>query len=274
MVKKVMLTPVTLTLRELLGSAPDVLKQIHDYMKLTRPKLDHAFYANLPIPSPYYQEMQDTDSHYDTESKSQGYVNQISSGTIAAVTPNDKSLAFHHQDARLICIKMRFSNGLTVNAVIDSGSELDIVKDSIYEQTGLPIDMTESTMMNDINQNKKVLQGRLHNVKLTTGTLVTTTGLWVAPLPFALLLGRVWARQNRISIDERESGTWLCRCGPDDKKIWELCAIPSRHAHEFFEDNPSFFIGNPQSSTEIDQYLTSEYYGAVQQSSTDSEDEE
>jgi hypothetical protein len=189
MVKKVMQTSITLTLRELLGSAPDVSKQIHEYMKLTRPKVDHAFYANLPIPNPYYEEMQDTDLNYDCDTESNGSVNHINSGAVAAITPGDKSLAFHRQDARLICIKMQFPNGLMVNAVIDSGSELDIVKDSVYEQTGLPIDMTESTMMNDINQNKKMLQGRLHNVKLTSGTLVTTTGLWVAPLPFALLLG-------------------------------------------------------------------------------------
>jgi hypothetical protein len=158
--------------------------------------------------------------------------------------------AYHPRDARLISIQMRLDNNHVIDTLIDSGSELDLIHQRACIQGQLPIDKSQATVMRDVGAHDTFIEGKCHNVNFTTGNLVTTTDVWVAgQLPFSLLLGRPWQRRNRISIDERETGTWLCRRDPQDRKIWETCAIPARHAEHFFESFPSHFFGKSNQLT-------------------------
>ena len=107
--------------------------------------------------------------------------------------------------------------------------------------------------MQDAGQHHTRLDGKCMGIRLSAGNLVTVTDLWVGNLPFPILLGRPWQRKNQISIEERETGTWLCRCDSFDHKIWETCAVPAKHAEDFIDSIQGNFFGhNP---TAADVYL-------------------
>jgi hypothetical protein len=213
--QKLCSTPVTITLSEVLGSSPLMAKKMQDYLRITR----------LP-----------------------------SSNTAEQVNSIGQSAMYHPNDARLIKIRMTLDNDITINTLIDCGSELDIINRQTCIKGQIPIDTSVTTYMRDAGQHDTRMEGRCHEVQLTAGNLVTVTDLWVgSKLPFALLLGRPWQRKNRISIDERETGTWLCRRDPHDKKIWETCVIPASHAEDFFDSFNGNFFGQDQMP--LDLYL-------------------
>ena len=110
----------------------------------------------------------------------------------------------------LIKLKMDIDR-VPVTAIIDTGSQLNIVNTILWKKTiQRPMDKTQSISMNDANGGKGILQGLVQNVPLSCGGVVTHGNLYVGShVPFQLLLGRPWQRGNYISIDERLDGTWL-----------------------------------------------------------------
>jgi hypothetical protein len=102
-------------------------------------------------------------------------------------------------------------NGYPITAIIDTGSQLNVIRESIAHQAiPMPIDLSRPTTMNDANGGASVLPGYLAGVELTCGEVNTTGDLYVArDVPFDLLLGRPWQSNNYVSIVERQSGTYL-----------------------------------------------------------------
>ncbi|TFK16854.1 hypothetical protein FA15DRAFT_606258, partial [Coprinopsis marcescibilis] len=102
-------------------------------------------------------------------------------------------------------------NGNSITAIIDTGSQLNVVSDQVANNVlQLPIDLTKSVYMNDANGGASRLKGLIENVKFTCGGVITYTDLYVGEkVPFDLLLGRPWQRGNYVSIDEQEEGTYL-----------------------------------------------------------------
>jgi hypothetical protein len=102
-------------------------------------------------------------------------------------------------------------DGAPIEAIIDTGSQLNIVSESIYKsRIRRPIDHKSTVNMNDANGGERTLQGLVKNVPLTCGGVVTEANLYVGEhVPFQMLLGRPWQRGNYVSIDERSDGTYL-----------------------------------------------------------------
>src|ERR1700733_2834092 len=102
-------------------------------------------------------------------------------------------------------------DGNPIEAIIDTGSQLNIVNEKICKsKIRRPIDCTASLSMNDANGGEGKLNGMVENVPLEYGGVTTRANLFVgAHVPFDLLLGRPWQRGNLVSIDELEDGTYL-----------------------------------------------------------------
>jgi hypothetical protein len=121
------------------------------------------------------------------------------------------------------------TNGNDICAIIDTGSQLDVVRADIAAlKIQKAVDMSQITNMNDTNGGRGQLQGWIRDVEFTCGAAITTTDLWVSQkAPFALLLGRPWQRGNLVSIDKRDEGTYLIF---KDRETWrprfELLAVP------------------------------------------------
>ncbi|KAJ6513489.1 hypothetical protein C8R45DRAFT_1088510 [Mycena sanguinolenta] len=132
------------------------------------------------------------------------------------------------QDGVLIRIELEVG-GRRVVAIVDTGSQLDIVWADVAALTlHKPMDMTCVTGMNDANGGRGELRGFIHEVELPCGGVITKTGLWVSQqAPFELLLGRPWQRNNLVSIDEREEGTYLVFKDRETRlPRYELMAVP------------------------------------------------
>ncbi|KAJ7016514.1 hypothetical protein C8F04DRAFT_1281195 [Mycena alexandri] len=121
------------------------------------------------------------------------------------------------------------TNGKQVCAIIDTGSQLDVVRSDIAALfIGRSVDMSQVTNMKDANGGKGQLQGQIHGVEFNCGGAVTSANLWVSQkAPFELLLGRPWQRGNLVSIDERTEGTYLIFKDRETRKPrYELLAVP------------------------------------------------
>src|SRR6202044_3297407 len=102
-------------------------------------------------------------------------------------------------------------DGNSIQGIIDTGSQLNIVNEKICEsRIKRPIDYSATVSMNDANGGEGKLGGIVENVPLDYGSVRTHADLFVgAHVPFDLLLGRPWQRGNFVSIDEQEDGTYL-----------------------------------------------------------------
>ena len=131
--------------------------------------------------------------------------------------------------ARLIQVKVKVDNGTELTALIDCGSQIDILNSQSHLSTQIPMDKTVSTVMRDAGQRDTSLHGRCYSVNIYLGELQTVTDLWVGGnIPYDVVLGRSWTRRNGISIDEQSTGTWLASRNLQGDVLWELCAVPAQ----------------------------------------------
>ncbi|KAJ8488790.1 hypothetical protein ONZ45_g13826 [Pleurotus djamor] len=101
--------------------------------------------------------------------------------------------------------------GHHIEAIIDSGSQLNVMKKEIYDTyINWPVEAGPKVVMNDANGGQGTLEGIVRHVPLTCGSLTTHANIFLGvDVPFQLLLGRPWQRANRVSIEEQNEGTYL-----------------------------------------------------------------
>ncbi|KAJ7233372.1 hypothetical protein C8J57DRAFT_1532505 [Mycena rebaudengoi] len=115
------------------------------------------------------------------------------------------------EDGMLIKICMEIG-GQPVVAIMDTGSQLDVIRQAVADHVlRQPTDVTRIIQMNDANGGEGTLHGCVDRVKMLCGSVKTTANLYISSnqVPFDLLLGRKWQRQNYVGIDERKDGTYL-----------------------------------------------------------------
>jgi len=212
LVDKVLATPTTITLRDLLGASPTASKKVADYLRITRP------------------------SKFIRQEEPVKDVAPV--GTQVNIV---KDSEYHKQDAKLIKLQLCFSNGHKEDALIDPGSEMDIMNQETWIKSQVPMTYTTRAAMRDAGDHITSLDGLCDNLTLTAGNLVTTSNFWVGDVPFPLLCGRPWQRRNKVNVEERNTGTWLVHRDHFDTKLWELCAVPSKQSMDANSDPYDFF---------------------------------
>ncbi|KAI0038538.1 hypothetical protein FA95DRAFT_1505453, partial [Auriscalpium vulgare] len=102
-------------------------------------------------------------------------------------------------------------NGESVDAFVDTGSELNILSLGAYKSVvRSPMDVRKSMPMSDANGGEGLLRGLVSEVTLSLGNVQTTASFYVGDkAPFSMLLGRPWQRGNYVNIEERMDGTYL-----------------------------------------------------------------
>jgi hypothetical protein len=90
-------------------------------------------------------------------------------------------------------IRVRLRHELSfMTAIVDTGSEINIITEELALGLHLPIDMTQPIKMNDANGGVGKLDGLIPDVELACGSVYTKADLYVASggrVPFDLLLG-------------------------------------------------------------------------------------
>jgi hypothetical protein len=115
-----------------------------------------------------------------------------------------------------------------VSAIVDTGSQLNIVRRDIYDKAiKVPMDPLRELVMNDANGGTGTLKGHVPLVELISGGVVTQANFYIGDtVPFEMLLGRPWQRDNFVSIDERAKGTYLVFKDPEGRNVrFELCVV-------------------------------------------------
>src|SRR5467141_3148541 len=212
LIDKVLETPTTITLRELLGAAPMTSKKIQDYLRITRPSkfIQKEELVNDKVPE-------------------RAQVNSV------------RESEYQPQDAKLIKLRLSFTNGHMEEALIDPGSEMDIMNQATWIKSQAPMTYTTRTAMRDAGDHLTSLDGRCDDLILKSGNLVTTSNFWVGNVPFPLLCGRPWQRRNKVNVEERDTGTWLVHRDNFDSKLWEICAVPSKRSLNMHGYSQDFF---------------------------------
>ena len=136
-------------------------------------------------------------------------------------------------------------DGIPIQAIIDTGSQLNIVSETACNgKIRRPIDRKTSVSMNDANGGEGNLNGIVENVPLNCGGVMTQANLYVgAHVPFDLLLGRPWQRGNYVSIDERRDGTYLLFKDPKDLEArYEVLVTPDAMNPVEWDFDPSTWL--------------------------------
>jgi hypothetical protein len=121
----------------------------------------------------------------------------------------------------------------TYNAIIDSGSEVNLIKRRVWENDlKVPMDVGASMTLHDANGGTSTLKGIIPDLELKIGGLITTSNYWVTTTcPLDILLGRPWQRQNLVSIDERTEGTYLRFNKVNGDRVMEILVMPHEETH-------------------------------------------
>ena len=109
----------------------------------------------------------------------------------------------------LLTVPVRIADKV-YSAVVDSGSEVNIITRELWEKLQVPMDINASLTLRDANGGNGKLKGLIPNLPIQIGGLTTHSNFWVSTdCPLDILLGRPWQHHNFVLIDERLDGTYL-----------------------------------------------------------------
>lgn len=142
------------------------------------------------------------------------------------VAPPVSNLITTHTNA-LIRVEVE-CNQKPVSFIVDTGSQLNIISEKVCRNiVRRPINIDEAIAMNDANGGSGRLLGLVDQVPIQFGHIKTPISAYVAQNPpFDGLLGRPWQRAHRITIAERDSGTYLEFPNPNGPGKLDLLVDP------------------------------------------------
>ncbi|KIP02100.1 hypothetical protein PHLGIDRAFT_16775 [Phlebiopsis gigantea 11061_1 CR5-6] len=192
MLDRVLRAPITVAIGELLAVSREMTSQFQDVIKFRSARHEKEAEARPSV------------RLVEAPSALEKRITLPKSVSAAAFMPRSRG--------QLIQIPLE-CNGERILAIVDTGSQLNIVNRGIWKSRVSqirPMDITRRLVMNDASGGESMLEGLVSDVPLTCGGVRTTANLYVGPkAPFDLLLGRPWQRGNFVSIDERIEGTYL-----------------------------------------------------------------
>ena len=206
--QKVLNTPVTMAMGELLAVSKEMSAHVQDVIKPKSAKTER---------SDKLDGYETTAAVRWTETKDIPKPRPALSATIFSTRTRGQLIRL-----TLECL------GRPISAIIDTGSQLNIVSYKTWKaKMGLPMDITRKITMNDANGGEGTLEGLVNEVPLACGGVRTMANIYVgSQAPFDLLLGRPWQRGNYVSIDERLDGTYLLFKNRSFQVNFELLVTP------------------------------------------------
>ena len=202
-VKEILDTEITIPIRKIIGSSREIATDLTDVIKLKNTKPTAALISNDQAAQPF-----------------------VANTGIRIVPSNFQGslikIVLYHADQ-------------PVTAIIDTGSELNIIRSGVAKSLKLPVDITQEITMNDANGGEGQLIGLAEGVELHCGNVKTTADIWIGnnTLPFDLLLGRTWQQDNLVSTEERLEGTYVVFRDPNTGKArYEIFIGEGTHAQE------------------------------------------
>lgn len=189
-VDKVLSTPIHLSLGEVLGASKDISQEISNRIR----------YHKTVEPAP-----------------------------AANAEPEHVSVNFSKiLRRRLIRLPMQCNNVDSVDFVLDTGSEINVINQALWQKLGVPLDSGPPVKLRDANGGTVILTGIVHGLHLRYGPIESSTNFYVSNrAPFVGLLGLPWMSENGVSLSiQPEHGEVHLTFAAYPEKIIILPGIP------------------------------------------------
>jgi hypothetical protein len=130
---------------------------------------------------------------------------------------------------------------LEVEALLDDGSELNIMVKHAFDQLQHPIDTSINWRINGFDakaegeiadlDNKGNLLGVCHDVLVDVGGVAVKQHIFVVKyLNSDLILGRPWGRMTRAQMINKDDGSYVVKIkSTDGRRVVEFVAVPAQH---------------------------------------------
>jgi len=209
--------PIQLRMSELLAVSTDVSNFIHEQTRKKRiPITEAASQAMLK------EGMEDVGS---------------ADANLTQVSAVEKSLYACPSARTKACL----DDKVEVEALLDDGSELNIMAKAAFEQLQHPIDTEINWRINGYDtkaeeeiadlEKKGNLIGVCHDVLVDIGGVAVKQHIFVVRhLSTDLILGRPWERMTRAQKMNRDDGSYVIKIkSPDGRRMVEFIAVPAHH---------------------------------------------
>jgi hypothetical protein len=213
--EKIMNAPIQLTIKEFLAVSPEMANYIHDQTRRRRSLID----ANSSSVSS------------DAATANVSTTSVIGIGKPFYALPSGRA-------------GVTLNNQLRISALLDGGSEVNVMSEEVYQNMGYPIDGNIQWRIGGFDQGierdldeRYNLDGRgqvlgvLHDVPVSVGGVQVLQHIFVVSyLPAGLILGRPYERSTRLSATNLDDGTLVVTIrSPDNMKEVQFVAATSDH---------------------------------------------
>lgn len=126
-------------------------------------------------------------------------------------------------------------DALTVDALLDHGSELVLMPHRVFERLDLPYDREINWKINGYSKAQEQapndLVGVCHSVKLSVGGVDASLPVFIVEdLANDLILGRPWEREVRATlINEDDGSVTVIIKSQDGRRVVRFCAVKAEH---------------------------------------------
>jgi len=209
--EKIMNAPLTLTIKEFLAVSPDMSNYIHEQTRRKRAPIEPGSAALAVV-----------------DARSASVSHSIEKPFYALPSPRTKVV---------------INGEVSVRALLDTGSELNIMSAECFRTMDYPIDENINWRINGYNSGIEneleerygwsdgQVVGVLHNLPIEIGGIEVKQHVFVVEhLPAKLILGRPWERTTRMTYSNEDDGClWVTFRSPDNMKEVRTLAVPADH---------------------------------------------
>ena len=208
--------PVQLPIREVLGASREVAQAFGETMRIRalRPPKEITANAVQPVPRVALPKPPATTVSTQHIRQAKKYPLQMPvypgpARSHEVIVPAELST----ERQALLYLPVTFSvkgRAHHMEAIIDTGSEINIMHQDTANHLGIAYHLHKSFMGNASGTNS-TLTGRAYNVSFQLGGGVDSQATFLIgeDVAFSILLGQPWIVNNRVSIDQRLEGTFL-----------------------------------------------------------------
>ena len=218
--QKIMEAPIQLKMCELLAVSSEVSNYVHDQTRKRR----------IPIT--------DGTTNFIATETTEAETDVVTADSMASqLSAIDKPLYACPSGRTKVCL----NEGVHVEALLDDGSELNIMGKKTFDQLQHPLDSDISWVINGYDskaeREAKALEeggnllGVCHDVLVDIGGVAVKQHIFVVRHASSdLILGRPWGRMTRAQMTNRDDGSYHVKIKSiDGRRAVEFIAVPTKH---------------------------------------------
>jgi hypothetical protein len=220
--EKVMEAPIQLKMCELLAVSTEVASYLHDQTRRKR----------IPVTGGTTNAISTKD---ETECIMEDIV--LADTNMAQLSTVEKPLYACPSARTKVCL----DDDVQVEALLDDGSELNIMAERTFKRLQHPIDTDINWRINgyDAKAEEEIVElkkgdnlvGVCHEVLVDVGGVAVKQHIFVVNhLSSDLILGRPWERMTRAQKSNMDDGSYVVKIkSPDGRRMIEFIAVPAQH---------------------------------------------